>query len=668
MAEYLNLEQIQQVIMQYVVNPKSELAILINGEWGIGKTYYIDNIIIPHIKNNTDSKQKKNVIKVSLYGIKNYKELYNRIYLKMIWDYMPESAKGNIIEKIAQTLRKTYDLLSEDDIEANIPLGSVSFGINIPTINDIVELANVWTKLENYVLILDDLERCEMLPQEILGIINDFITEKKCKCIIISNENEINKIRYCKDMELKYMVALNNNLVIKSNDSISNEDSKTNAREKFDLMDLNKRVDALFKENTEYNIVKEKVIERTIYFMPDLNEIVEDIVRVEGYKGPGKTHILSSKSEVIELIKLTKHFNIRTLIYAFNEFQRIISIIEESDVKKDEIYSKSVQKVLIYIIYAAIKNKTTNKQVNRERDYGSISIESGLRTITTFRFVDKMISYGVIEGDDIQSTFKQFVDFQKTSLENNNDPMSVLMDYYDYDDEEIIVAINALKDKLKKKEYKITMYSKIVANMIEIKNMGFEKKYLDEIINIMIRNIDEMESNEVMIDDFNKFGFVIENKEKKTEYDKIMLRLSTKLKEKNKDKNVAEIESILNSGDGWGERLGDYYLKNENEILKSGKFTNNFNMEQLVKLLIGSKARDIADFARTINSVYSFSNIKEIYADDYKNLSFLKSEIEKVIYANQNNDNHLEGIGRTKLHNFKALKVDLKDVLKRLNK
>lgn len=666
MTEYLNLEQIQQVIMQYVVNPKSELAILINGEWGIGKTYYIDNIIIPHIKNNTDPKQKKNVIKVSLYGLKNYKELYNRIYLKMIWNYMPESAKGNIIEKIAQTIKKTYDLLSEKDVEADIPSGSISFGVNLPAINDMVELANVWTNLEDYVLIFDDLERCEMLPQEILGIINDFITEKKCKCIIISNENEINKIRYCKDTELKYMVALNNNLKIKNSENSYNEDSKTQNKVKFDVDDLKKRVDALFSENNEYNIVKEKVIGRTIYFMPDLYEIVEDIVRVEDYKESGKKYIVSSKNEIIELMKLTKHFNIRTLIYAFNEFQRIIIKIEECDVEKDEVYEKSIKKVLLYIVYAAIKNKTNNKQVNRKKEYEAIFIGAEVRNLMAFRFVDKIISYGVVDGDDVKSTFKQFVDFERNSIENHSDPLSILMDYYDYEDDEIIAAINGLKNKLEKKEYKISWYSKIVANLIEIKNMGFDKKYLEEVINIMIKNIEEMKSNDVVSDDLNVFGVIIENNDRKTEYVEIMARLGAKLKEKNKDKNMLEIEKILNSGDGWGEKLGDYFLERQNETLKSGSFTKNFDINQLAKLIKDSKARDIADFSRTINSVYSFGNIKEIYAEDYENLSFLKSEIDKVLHEVLYDNKGLTKIGHTKLYNLRFLEADLKDVLKRL--
>ena len=61
-----------------------------------------------------------------------------------------------------------------------------------------------------------------------------------------------------------------NNLKIKNSENSYNEDSKTQNKVKFDVDDLKKRVDALFSENTEYNIVKEKVIGRTIYFMPDL--------------------------------------------------------------------------------------------------------------------------------------------------------------------------------------------------------------------------------------------------------------------------------------------------------------------------------------------------------------------------------------------------------------
>ena len=49
---------------------------------------------------------------------------------------------------------------------------------------------------KDYVIVFDDLERCEMPISETLGYINDYVEHKNVKCVIVANEQEINKINY----------------------------------------------------------------------------------------------------------------------------------------------------------------------------------------------------------------------------------------------------------------------------------------------------------------------------------------------------------------------------------------------------------------------------------------------------------------------------------------
>ncbi len=55
------MEQINQVITNYINAPKTDYAILINGPWGCGKTYHIRNNVFPVIK-EMDSPRTKNAI------------------------------------------------------------------------------------------------------------------------------------------------------------------------------------------------------------------------------------------------------------------------------------------------------------------------------------------------------------------------------------------------------------------------------------------------------------------------------------------------------------------------------------------------------------------------------------------------------------------------------
>ena len=67
-------------------------------------------------------------------------------------------------------------------------------------------------KIDNYVLIFDDLERANMDVNVCLAYINTFVEHQKMKVIIVANEREIGKINYNKNYELKIISAMNKNI------------------------------------------------------------------------------------------------------------------------------------------------------------------------------------------------------------------------------------------------------------------------------------------------------------------------------------------------------------------------------------------------------------------------------------------------------------------------
>ena len=69
----LSNKEIIEVIQDYIEEDKYKSAILINGRWGSGKTFFIkeeiSKVIIENIKNNGK------YIYVSLYGVGNIEEI-----------------------------------------------------------------------------------------------------------------------------------------------------------------------------------------------------------------------------------------------------------------------------------------------------------------------------------------------------------------------------------------------------------------------------------------------------------------------------------------------------------------------------------------------------------------------------------------------------------------
>lgn len=72
--------QITQEILRYIEDSSYDYAVLIDGEWGCGKTYYIKNSLIKDIVSHEGEKENGRKVKyISLYGCKVFK------IFKKIW-------------------------------------------------------------------------------------------------------------------------------------------------------------------------------------------------------------------------------------------------------------------------------------------------------------------------------------------------------------------------------------------------------------------------------------------------------------------------------------------------------------------------------------------------------------------------------------------------------
>ena len=134
--------------------------------------------------------------------------------------FIPKGQKSKIIKKVGKTIAQIGNCTNKNDgTIIGLSNDLVNFQVKIPLLNDFVSIVNVWSEIENYVLVFDDMERCEIDPCKVLGTVNYFLETKKCKCIIVCNEKEINRIRNNTNLEEKYMVALNEDYLRENTDN-----------------------------------------------------------------------------------------------------------------------------------------------------------------------------------------------------------------------------------------------------------------------------------------------------------------------------------------------------------------------------------------------------------------------------------------------------------------
>ena len=136
-------------------------AVLIDGPWGIGEAFLVETFL-----DELFVRQDNAYTYISLYGLTSQENLDNAL-LQGLYPFL--GWKGT---KIAGRMAKTVLKLGGFDASG-------------------IDIRDFLNKYKPQVLVFDDLERCEMPINKVMGYINDFVEHQDCKVVIIANEKEL---------------------------------------------------------------------------------------------------------------------------------------------------------------------------------------------------------------------------------------------------------------------------------------------------------------------------------------------------------------------------------------------------------------------------------------------------------------------------------------------
>ncbi|OCX75656.1 P-loop NTPase fold protein [Acidithiobacillus thiooxidans] len=156
-----NQKLIEEAVKQYLQCTDTDYAIMINGKWGVGKTYFVKNEIDNIIQN-----QNLKLMYVSLYGLSSCKDLNHHVFTAVY------PFTGTTGFKIGKAVTET--ILKKEDISF------AAHDLDFP--------------IKNAVLVFDDLERVtdKVTVHHMLGCINRYVEQKRIKTIIICDESQLN--------------------------------------------------------------------------------------------------------------------------------------------------------------------------------------------------------------------------------------------------------------------------------------------------------------------------------------------------------------------------------------------------------------------------------------------------------------------------------------------
>ena len=163
------MEDLVESILDYIRAEYTDYAIMINGEWGSGKTYFWNHKIKPKIEAMQVNGKRLTPIYMSLYGISNLEEISKKIFIettqlmnKNLKKFMNSNRSGSIPEYAKTGL----DMANFFGVTQN---------------GDRVDYAQFFST-DDKVLCFDDLERANVDVIDILGYINNFVAKLSFIC------------------------------------------------------------------------------------------------------------------------------------------------------------------------------------------------------------------------------------------------------------------------------------------------------------------------------------------------------------------------------------------------------------------------------------------------------------------------------------------------------
>ncbi|MDR7370603.1 hypothetical protein [Flavobacterium aquidurense] len=291
----MKIEQVE-IIKQYL-NIETNYAVIINGQYGIGKTHFYKNYLSPEIKEISlpkDDRKKFTPIHISLFGFKSLEEIQTAIFVELYPILKSKNLK--LAVGIGKSLiRGIAQINGAGDIDKYI--------------GDITQEADDWLKYDELVICFDDLDRKSknLDLRDVFGFINSLVENQGAKILIIANEEQ------------------------------------------------------LIKDEHYSSSLREKVIGVSIQFEPNIEDVYKQIIATKySSSSKSLFDFLETKtSQIVEIIQINQN-NFRNLIFFLEHFRTIYYPLEKEFQENKDFYilkDEKLQSVLDFTIAITIEYK-----------------------------------------------------------------------------------------------------------------------------------------------------------------------------------------------------------------------------------------------------------------------------------------------------------------------
>lgn len=317
---------IKQTIQDYLNASYTDYAIMINGDWGCGKTYYLDHEFDTLVKGvkcpfeadtigsgkkwlkdlwrGVPESYKYSPVYISLYGVSSSEDFYYRVFLGV--NSWAKNSAWDILGSIGSKAMDRY---------------LVGFGKE--------DSAKFTAISNNNILVFDDLERIcfdKISVKEVLGLINSYVEHDQRKVIIVCNEK------------------------------VFEGDETGNGRDE------------------EYWTFKEKTVRYTCSYEADVSSVYDALI-TSIKKDAYRNYLTNAKSYLLQIFARGGRKNLRSLKFYLDSMEQVYNSIPQ--LKYKEIIERKI--AITYLLYSVeYKNGCCAEDLKRLKEKYEIDLDANI--------------------------------------------------------------------------------------------------------------------------------------------------------------------------------------------------------------------------------------------------------------------------------------------------
>ena len=336
------MEELVEGILDYIRADYTDYAIMINGEWGSGKTYFWNNKISKKINSMQFNGKQYTTIYMSLYGISNLEEISKKIFIET-----------------TQLMDKNLKRYMESNTQVRIPEYAKT-GIDMANLFGISQNDNrinyeEFFSTDDKVLCFDDLERANVDVIDILGYINNFVEHDHIKTIIICNEKELSTKLKSNNLEMKTFIAT----------YMLDKQGELLKTDKPMVEKIKDKIEHVFDKANEYERIKEKLIGETFEYAPKFDYIINGLLMRYEDDTDLIRFLRENTNLIISTFNKSGTRNLRILKHALNDFQKIYEMVNKY---YPNVSNRLMQTMLIFTIAISFEIKAGKVTKNKFED------------------------------------------------------------------------------------------------------------------------------------------------------------------------------------------------------------------------------------------------------------------------------------------------------------